>query len=125
MARTAITVTSVTGRYQSSTALTTTNGDAANDHEIDLSNAPKLVLIAYNSGASSVSWQMLVPASKSSYNTASNRTVNLASGNIKAFVFDIPNDLRQSGDLYHINSADANFGDIRFLAYTYGNTPVR
>jgi len=124
MPRTAITVTSVTN-YQAGTALTGTAGDAANDHQVDLTYAPKLILLVENTGANSINFTVEFPAGKSSYNATISRSHTVGNDELRCIPLDVPPDLAQSGNLLHIDSADANFGDLKFYCFTWADTPIR
>ena len=124
MARTSVTVTSIAA-YQVGTAVTETAGDASNDHSVSLAYAPKLILLCRNTGANTIAFTIEYPAGKSTYNAALSRSVSMTNAQLKAFVLDVPPDLVQSGNVLHIDSADANFGDLRFSAFTWADTPWR
>jgi len=123
MARTAIPVV-VVEPYQAGTLLTQTTGDATNDHEIDASISPRLHLFVRNTGANSIDFQIVHNTGVSGYNYSSLTTdYTITSGQYLMIVLDVPGDLKQSGNLIHIDSADANFGDLRFSAFTWQDTP--
>lgn len=125
MARTAIPVT-VVAAYQAGTAVSTVAGDAANDHSVDLARAPKLVLCAEKSSANSVSFTVELPAGKYTYNSTQSKSHTMAAGeSLYVIVVDVPPDLAQTGNVLHIDSADANFSDLSFFAYTWADTPTR
>lgn len=123
MARTAVTITTLSS-YQSGVNLTATTGDAANDHSVDATKAPNLILFAHNYNAATVDFTVELAAGASSYNQAVSvsQTVPAAVGGIagvRAVRLNVPADLFQSGNVIHVSSADANFGDIRFYAVTW------
>lgn len=127
MARTAI-VETLLSPYQAGTNVTLTAGDAANDHQVDLTRAPKLVLVALNTNAATVDFTVELPAGKSSYNqtVSISHTIPAAVGGVpgvRAFVVDVPGNLAQAGNLLHIDSADANFADVRFAVMNWQDTP--
>lgn len=126
MPRTAITVTSISP-YLVGGNPTATAGDAANDHSIDLTNSPRLMLLAVNSNAATVAFTIELPASATTYNIAQSiaHTVPAAAAGVdgvRVIPLDSPS-VAQSGNVLHIDSADANFGDVRFYAFTWAPTP--
>lgn len=122
MARTAIPIY-VIPPYQDGVEPVDTNGDAANDHSVDLTTAPKLHLNVSNSGANTIAFSFELPAGTGTYSEAISVSASITSGQFKIYILDLPSDLAQSGNLLHIDSADANFSDLRFRAYTWSETP--
>lgn len=128
MPRTAVTITSVPA-YLAGANPTATAGDAGNDHTValDAASSGKLVLIAVNTNAATVDFTIELPASWATYN----KTVSIAHtipaaaaglNGIRVIPLDSPA-AAQSGNVLHIDSADANFGDVRFYAITWAPTP--
>lgn len=123
--RTAITVTTL-NPYQEGANLTRTAGDAANDHSLSLSAAPKLILLVINtSGVNVVNFTIELPACKATYNETVSIAHTMAAAGNRVIPIDIQPDLAQTGNVLHIDSADANFSDLRFMAFTWPDTPVR
>lgn len=105
--------------------LTAAVGDAANDHELDLGSAP-VVLVAANYNAATVALTIELPASNLTFGSAQSIawTLPAAVGGIagvRATVITTPNVKQSDGKLY-IDSADANFGDVRLYAFTWAAT---
>lgn len=126
MARVAIPVASVES-YQVGTAIpSTVTGDSTNDHSLSLDQSPKVILVAYKSTANSVTFTVELPAAKQTYEGAKSISHTVASGEkLYVIVIDLSTDLAQAGNLLHIDSADANFADLVFFAYTWEDTPNR
>lgn len=119
MPRTAITVTRVT-KYAAAASVTQTSGDAANDHSIDATKCPRLILRAENTNVgAAVAFTLELAAGSSSYLESLSKSYSVAASSIEVMWLDVPADLFQTGDVLHIDSADANFGDMRFEAYTW------
>lgn len=119
MARTAITITSLS-TYSTAANVTQTNGDAANDHSVDGTRCPRLILRAQNTnGGAAVAFTIELAAGGSSYNQALSISYSVAASSIEAYLLDVPADLLKTGNVIHIDSADANFGDMRFEAFTW------
>jgi hypothetical protein len=128
MPRTAVTVSSIPA-YLAGGNPTAVAGDAANDHTVDLSGSynGRLVLLAVNSNAATVDFTLELPASAATYNAtvSISHTIPAAAGGVDG-VRVIPLNspaAAQSGNVLHIDSADANFGDVRFYAFTWAQTP--
>lgn len=105
--------------------LTAVAGDAANDHALDLGDTP-VVLLALNYNAATVALTIELPASSLTFGEAKSVAWTLpgATGGIaqpRVTVITNPN-IKQSDGTLHIDSADANFGDVRFYAFTYSAT---
>lgn len=122
MARTAIPVAQVASFLQGE-GIVATAGDAANDHEVSLLKAPKLHLIAQNTNASAVAFSIELPAGNRNFKQATTISKSIAASAIEVFVLDVPSGLAQTGNVLHIDSADGNFGDVNFWAYTWSDTP--
>ena len=122
MARTEIPV-NVIPAYLEGVSIAPTTGDTANDNSVDLSAAPRLHVIARNWGASTVDYTIELPAGPSNFNETVSIAVSHPNAQTRAIVLDVPADLYQSGGVLHIDSADANFSDISFYAYTWQSTP--
>lgn len=123
MPRTAVTVTTVQP-YQAGTVLTATTGDTANGISINLSSAPKLVLIIRNGGANTADITFELASGKNAYNRSLSISKSITTG-VRAYILDIPPDLRQSDNVLHIDSADADWNSVQLFAYTWIDTPVR
>lgn len=105
--------------------LTAVAGDAANDHSLDLGDTP-VVLLAMNYNAATVGLSIELPASSLTFGatksvpwTLPGATAGIAQPRVT--VITNPN-VRQSDGTLHIDSADANFADVRFYAFTYSAT---
>jgi len=126
MARTAIPVTTVS-EFQEGTELSYVNGDAANWHSLDLSCAPNLVLHVFNAGTTNEQFAFVYPACNSTYNETVSGVIGIDAGEHKLFLIDPPLDVKQTeGDnnnLLFINSAEADFSNVAFHAYTWNPTP--
>ena len=119
MARTAITVTD-SSAYLAGDDPTATAGDAANDHSVDLGKRG-ICLVAVNSNASTVAFTVELPASRPTWNetvSISHTVPASAAGvhGVRTIWVDVPSGVKQTGNVLHIDSADANFGDVRFYA---------
>jgi hypothetical protein len=126
MARTAITVTSVPA-WLAGADLTATTGDAANDHTVDMSSSPRLILLALNTNVATVACSVEVPANSSTYQNAHSISHTLPAAvagipGVRVIPIDSPS-IAQAGNVLHVDSADANFGDVRFFAFTWAPTP--
>lgn len=126
MARTAITVSTISPFLVGGNPSATT-GDATNDHSIDMTSVPRLVLIAVNSNAATVDFTVEIAANAATYNIAQSisHTVPAAAAGIdgvRVIPIDSPS-AAQTGNVLHVDSADANFGDVRFYAVTWSPTP--
>jgi len=128
MPRTAITVSSIPA-YMAGGNPTATAGDAANDHSVDLTAAGngRLILIAVNSNAATVAFTLELPASAATYNETVSiaHTIPAAAGGVdgvRVIALNSPA-AAQTGNVLHLDSADANFGDVRFYAFTWAATP--
>lgn len=124
-ARTALALTSVSP-FLAGTDLTATAGDAANDHSVTPSGRP-IVILAVNNNAASVACTIELPAVAATFNQAASIpwTIPAASGGrarVRAAVLDFEA-VKQSDGTIHIDSVDANFGDVDFFAFTW--TPTR
>ena len=114
----------VVASHQVATAITLTDGDAVNYNSVDGTHAPKLVLIVRNvtNPFANVDFTVELAAGKSAYNIA--RSIDCTSdAEVAAILLDVPSDLLQDGGLIHIESTDVNFGDMKFIAYTWQDTP--
>lgn len=119
MPRTAITVANLSS-YATAATITQTNGDAANDHSIDGTKSPKLILRAQNTnGGAAVAFTLELAAGSSTFNQAVSLSYSVPASGIEVILLDIPSDALQSGNVIHLDSADANFADMRFEAYTW------
>jgi hypothetical protein len=121
MPRTAIAITQLSA-YLAGNNLTATAGDSANDHTL-AADRP-VTLICVNTNAATVDFTVELPAAKSTWNATKSisHTIPAAVGavpGVRAIDFNVPGDVAQSGNVFHIDSADANFGDVRFYA-VYG-----
>lgn len=125
MSYTAIPVTTITN-YLSGTAITSSEvGDAVNGNSVDLSSAPKLMLAVSNTHAAPIDITLSYPASVHTFGQALTKTVTITNGKVRFMVLDIPPDMRQSGNVLYITSADGNYNLIRFRAYTWQESKGR
>ena len=117
MARTAITITE-SSAYLAGDDPTATAGDSANDHSISLGKVP-LCLMCVNSNAATVAFTIELPAVNRTWNetVSISHTIPAAAAGVdgvRTIWIDVPGGIAQSGNVLHIDSADANFGDVRF-----------
>lgn len=124
MARTAIPVQTVAAFQEGLNPITATSGDAVNDHSIDGTYAPKLMLIAFNNNVAAVAFTVELASGDSSYSETVSIAQSVQGIGHEAMLLDVPADMLQTGALIHIDSADANFADMRFYAYTWDSTPL-
>lgn len=126
MARTAITVTAAS-RYLAGDDPTATAGDASNDHSLTMSVQP-ICLICVNSNAATVDFTIELPAAPQTWNATKSisHTIPAAAAGVdgvRVVWIDVPATVFQTGNVLHIDSADGNFGDVRFYAVTGVRTP--
>lgn len=113
MPRTAITVSTVQPYFGGVTdGVTLVNGDAANDHQIDISaNMPRMALLAVCVGGAPESFTIMLPASVRTYNTAISKSVTVpaSAAGVHGVQF-IPLDdfaiLDQGSSIAHVDSTD-------------------
>jgi hypothetical protein len=126
MARTAIPINTINS-FQRDAEFSVVTGDSVNDMSVDLATAPHLHLVASNYGGSDVDFTVEFPAGKSTYHQTVSKSHTVTAGNRYAIVLDVPDDLRQTDEgtpnLLFIDSADPNFADVRFCAFTLTKTP--
>lgn len=118
MARTAITVTKVNS-FATASAVTFTAGEA-DDHTIDATKCPKLLLLAQNTnGGSAIAFSLELTAGSSSYGQTPSLDYSVPASSSEVILLDVPPDLFQSGSVLHIDSADGNIADMNFAAFTW------
>lgn len=111
MPRTAITISSALTYFQGVTGgVTLVAGDAANDHQIDISaGTTHLALIAVNTGAGTISFTVELPASAQTFNTAVSKSITIPAAvagkpGVQFVMLDDFGALSQTGSLVHIDS---------------------
>lgn len=120
MPRTAITVANLSS-YATAATITQTTGDPDPDnHTLDGTKCPKLILRAQNTnGGAAVAFTIELAAGSSTFNQAVSLSYSVPASGIEVILLDIPSDALQSGNVIHLDSSDANFTDMRFEAYTW------
>ena len=125
MARTEITVTKASP-YLAGDDPTATAGDSANDHNIDMTYGPVL-LVAVNSNAATVDFTVSINAHAQTFGTTRtpSHTVPAKVGDVdgvRTVWLDLPPGAQWPGGIL-INSDDVNFGDVNFYAIVGTRTP--
>jgi hypothetical protein len=123
MPRAAITINNL-GRYSAATTVVQTSGDPTPDHHsVDGTFSPKLLLRMENTNVgSAVAFTVeLTAGGNESYGQAVTLSYSVPASGIEAVLLDVPASMLQSGNLIHLTDSvpDANFGDMRFEAYTW------
>ena len=126
MARTAIPITTVAPFAGGAALSSGVAGDSVNDHAVAGGNVQRLHLLATNTNAATVPFDVEIPSGSATYNEAVTKThtVPAAAAGVEGkhlVVLDASTMVQSDGTIY-VSGSDANFGDLTFYAYTWQPT---